>query len=57
MAEDPKFKAPNFPKDYNSSRKPLPSTSPSNIPPHTEVKPFAGLPASTQPKSMKMGDK
>lgn len=49
------IKEPNFPKDYESARKPLPKNSDANkIPPRTEIKPFAGLPASTQPKSLKM---
>jgi hypothetical protein len=51
------IKEPNFPKDYNSARKPLPKTSPNTIPPKTEIKPFAGLPASTGPKPLKGVDK
>jgi hypothetical protein len=47
------LKEPNFPKDYESARKPLPSTSPNTIPARKEIKPFAGLPASTQPRPLK----
>jgi hypothetical protein len=48
------IKEPKFPKDYNSSRKPLPSSTPADkIPPKTEIKPFAGLPASTGPRPLK----
>jgi hypothetical protein len=47
------IREPSFPKDYESARKPLPKTSPNSIPPKTEIKPFANLPASTQPKPLK----
>jgi hypothetical protein len=50
--EDSKFKEPNFPKNFDSARKPLPASSPNSIPAHTEVKAVNGLPASTQPKAM-----
>jgi hypothetical protein len=49
----PDIKEPNFPKNYDSARKPLPKESPNTIPAHTEIKPFAGLPASTQPRPLK----
>lgn len=58
MAEDSKFKEPKFPTNYDSARKPLPSSSPAGtIPAHDEVKAVNGLPASTQPKTMSGWDK
>ena len=47
------FKEPNWTKEPKFS-KPAPSTNPpGKIPPKTEIKPFAGLPASQSPRAMK----
>jgi hypothetical protein len=51
MPNNPGIKDPSFPKNYDGSRKKLPSdNSATKIPARDEIKPFAGLPASTGPR-------
>jgi hypothetical protein len=53
MPNNPAIKDPSFPTNYDKSRSKMPSDNPAGkIPAKTEIKPFAGLPASQSPRPL-----
>lgn len=56
MPKDGNVTLPNWnPKEHLDAPKSLPkSNEAGKIPPHTTIKPFAGLPASTMPRPLKI---